>query len=143
MELFRYLPTDCYLEPRKFYLNLFNEYNEHIEQIFEPNNEYLSLFKTLMRNIQNLLNIDTKNNKKCYTLKEICRFQIRTYMRNQQYVLVQVEKQLRSNDTVRIRTVFGPYIWRRNADRNIIKIDPYTASYYGAQKWYHNMGRIL
>jgi hypothetical protein len=38
---------------------------------------------------------------------------------------------------------YGPYIWRRNTDRNIIKIDLYTAvllqctaPYYGAQKRY-------
>ncbi|CAF3973864.1 unnamed protein product [Rotaria sp. Silwood2] len=88
-----YLLTDCCLQPRKFHLNLLNEYNIYIEQILEPNNKYLSSFKTLMSNIQNLLNIDTKNNKKCYTLKEICRFPIRNYMRNRQYVLVLVEKQ--------------------------------------------------
>jgi hypothetical protein len=106
IELFRYLITHCCLQPRKCYLNLLNEYNILIQQIFELNNEYLSLSKTLMRNMQNLLNIDTKNNKKCYTvsshmyrairyiLKEICRFQFRNHMRNQQYVLVQFEKQL-------------------------------------------------
>jgi Mg2+ and Co2+ transporter CorA len=64
MELFRYLIIHSCLQPRRSDLYLLNKYNIHIEQIFKPNNKYLSLLQTLMRNIQNLLNIDTKNNKK-------------------------------------------------------------------------------
>jgi len=57
---------------------------------------------------------------------------------------------LHVNETTQVNqngVVYGPYIWRGNTDRNIIKIDPYTvvlsqytAPYYGTVFEHRNMG---
>jgi hypothetical protein len=91
MQLFVYLITHCCFQPSETDLIRLNECNHYIEEIFHQTNEYLYV-KRIMLNINNLLSKIEKTNEECLALKEICRSNLRNYLRNQQCVLVQVEK---------------------------------------------------
>ncbi|CAF4013907.1 unnamed protein product [Rotaria magnacalcarata] len=92
MQLFSYLISHCCLEPSESDIIRLNECNHYIDEIFHQSNEYL-LVKRTMSTINNILSkIDRKNNDKCLSLKQICRFAIRDYVQNKQCVLVQVER---------------------------------------------------
>ncbi|CAF3634513.1 unnamed protein product [Rotaria sp. Silwood1] len=92
MQLFTYLITHCCIEPTKTDFIRLNECDHYIDEIFHQTNEYL-LVKRTMFNINNiLLRIDKKTNDKCLSLKQICRFIFRNYIRNKQCVLIQIEK---------------------------------------------------
>lgn len=92
MQLFSYLITHCSMEPLESDLLRLNECNYYIDEVFHQTNEYL-LVKRIISNVTNfLLKINRKNNDKCLSLKQLCRFVIRDYIRNKNSVLVQVEK---------------------------------------------------
>jgi hypothetical protein len=92
MQLFAYLITHCCFQPTETDLIRLSECNHYIEEIFHQTNEYLFV-KRIMSNINNLLiKINKKNNDQCLTLKQICRFNLRNYIKNKKYVFVQVEK---------------------------------------------------
>ncbi|CAF0745210.1 unnamed protein product [Rotaria sordida] len=92
MQLFTYLITHCCFEPTEIDLIRLNECNHYIDEIFHQSNEY-QLVQRTMFNINNfLLKINKKNNDKCLSLKQICRFRFRDYIRNKQCVLIQIEK---------------------------------------------------
>ncbi len=89
MQLFAYLITHCCFHPSETDLIRLNECQHYIEEIFHRSNDYLFV-KRIMLNIENLLSkIETKE---CLSLKEICRYNLRNYIRNEEHVLVQVEK---------------------------------------------------
>ena len=96
MQLFLYLITDCCFQPSSNDLIRLNECHHYMEEIFQQTNEY-RFIQRMMFNINRLISeIEKRTNDQmtCLTLKEICRYQIRDYLRREQYVLVQVEKNL-------------------------------------------------
>lgn len=97
MQLFLYLITDCCFQPSSNDLIRLNECHHYIEEIFHQQTNEYQYTQRMMFNINRLISdIDKRTNDRttCLTLKEICRYQIRDYLRGEQYVLVQVEKNL-------------------------------------------------
>ena len=101
MQLLIYLLTDCGFQPTANDFIRLNECDQYIEEIFQQTTEYL-IVRRLMNNVNQLISdISKRNNhhhqqqqQQCLTLKELCRFRIRDYLRNEQYVFVQVEEKL-------------------------------------------------
>jgi hypothetical protein len=92
MQLFNYLITHCCFQPSETDLIRLNECIHYIDEIFHQSNEFV-LVKRVMFNVKNILSkIEKKTNDECLSLKEICRFFIRNYLRDKRCVLVQVEK---------------------------------------------------
>lgn len=96
MQLLIYLLSDCGFQPTANDLIRLNECDHYIEEIFRQTNEYLFV-RRMMNNVNRLISDMNKQNHRhhqCLTLKELCRFRIRDFLRNEQYVFVQVEEKL-------------------------------------------------
>ena len=93
LQLFTYLITHCCLKPSESEIIRLNECKHYINEIFQSNHvEYLSIKRTIF-NINNFLcKLDKININECLTLKQICRFTLRNYVRDKQCALVQIEK---------------------------------------------------
>lgn len=96
MQLFLYLITDCCFQPSDNDLIRLNECHQYMEEIFHQTNEYRVIQRMMVEINRLISDVDKRRNHPmtCLTLKEICRYQIRDYLRCEQYVLVQVEKNL-------------------------------------------------
>ncbi|CAF3414219.1 unnamed protein product [Rotaria socialis] len=92
MELDCCLITHCCFQPTEYDLDRLAECNYYITEIYYQTDFYQSLL-SLKFNVKFLEKVDKKDNSECLTLKRICRFKVRNYIRNQKYVLIQVEKQ--------------------------------------------------
>ena len=92
MQLFAYLITHCCLQPSPTDLIRLSECDHYVEEIFHQSNEYV-LVKRILLKMKNLLaKIEMKKTcEQCLSLKDICRFNLRDYIRNERLVLVQVE----------------------------------------------------
>jgi len=86
MELFCYLITHSCLKPTDEDLKRLNECHSYIKELLYRNEEYVWL-EQLMSDMKKIIKVDQINSRKSLTLKQICRFKLRNFIRNQQHVL--------------------------------------------------------
>lgn len=92
MQIFSYVITHCCFQPIESDFIRLKECHHFIEEIFHQTNEYIRV-KRIMLNVEYLIKqLESKPKENCFRLKEICRSKIRNSIKNQQLILVQVEK---------------------------------------------------